>query len=342
MAPGLRSSVMLRGVPLLLVLAGCGRAPGLDPYGNETGEEEGLVSITSVDPHWGPPEGGTAVTITGEGFEGNIDVLFGEMELAATRIGEGQLLVTTPAAGVEITVDVTVTSDLGTGTLPGGFAFSDEAPVDTDTDTDTVDPTGKVGGVVQFVLLQIACPECFGLTSELDVSANAAFHDPVDGSWTSWLPASGSCTSSPSAGGPASTLVDVGEWVYLLSGSQSIGMRRTTGADGTTYSASGLANEDYARTAYYDVSATDGGSWGSFDVTDAMLTPQGFTDIQPVELLYIQPTQAFAATISRSGTSITWAPSAAPATSSSWSTSTTRAAAPTSARCSAAAPTTAR
>jgi hypothetical protein len=281
---------------------------GLQPLNDTDAQADGAVVIESIDPEWGSPDGGTAVTITGKGFEGALTVKFGNAEVGATRIDPTTILVETPFAGIEATVDVTVVSELGQDVLEDGFTYSDEA---VGNDTDDVDPTGKSGGVVELSLLQVACPDCFGLTSDLEVYANAAFHEPVNGSWTEWLPPSGSCVADPVQGGPASTLLDVGEWVYLTSGSRSIGLRRTSGSSGILYSATGLGNEDYARTAQYTVSVPDGGELGgSFEVDNAVSTPQGFTSITPAELLYVDSSAAFAAPVRRSGsTTFTWAPS---------------------------------
>lgn len=289
---------------VLPLLAGCGLA-GLDPY-VDTDELSGSVRVDAVEPAWGPPEGGTAVTISGAGFDGQVQVWFGNAEVGATRLDAGTLLVSTPAAGVEATVDVTVRSELGEAVLEGGFTFDDDAPDDTD---DTVDGTGLVGGMIEFSLLQIACPSCFGMASDLDVYANAAFHDPVNASWTAWLPAVGTCAVNPSATVPSAARIDVGEWVYLTSGSRSVGLRKKSGADGLLYEATGLGAEDYVRNASYGLSASDGGSIGAFDVKNALLTPQGFDSLTPVEMLYVDQTSAFAAQIRRSGQAFTWSPS---------------------------------
>jgi hypothetical protein len=43
-------------------------------------------------------------------------------------------------------------------------------------------------------------------------------------------------------------------------------------------------------------------------VPGATKTPAGFTDIQPYQLLYVSPADAFSARISKSNTTFTWSP----------------------------------
>lgn len=294
----------------LLALVGCGSV-GLDPVQRLDDSASGPVTIDDVSPSFGPVEGGNAVTIDGTGFEGTISVAFGRADpVSAVAIDADTISVEAPYSGVEATVDLTVTTDLGSATRENGYAFGD-APPDTGSGNggDNGGGSDGVAGLVEFSLLQIACPSCFGLTSELEVTADAAFHDPVSGSWVSWIPASGSCTASASTSTPASTYLDAGSYVYLESGSHSIGMVKTSGSGGPGYEASGLDNDDYARTASYSLNISGGADVGAELVSDAMLTPQGFSDIQPTETLYTTSQSAFSARISRAGQAFSWAPS---------------------------------
>ncbi len=269
-----------------------------------------IVGIDSLDPNWGPTEGGTLVSVLGWGFDGEVALYLGSASLDVTRVSSEELLIATPYLGFEASVDVTVTSELGEASLNGGFTYSDSGPPpETETEDTTEDtgapPTGLTGGLVEFSLLQIACPDCFGLTADLTVSATAAFHDPVSDSWTSWFPASGTCLQNPVSEPASSSFNDVGEFVYLSSGSRSFGLRRTTGDSGPSYTVDGLDESDFIRTAYFDLTAPDGG----FSVQDAVLTPQGWTNIQPEAMLYSTVQSAFSATIQRNNASFTWSPS---------------------------------
>ena len=303
---------------LLLMPVGCGSL-GLEPTRHLSDSDAGPVTIVSVDPSFGPIDGGNAVTLTGTGFEGSITVSFGSAEVSASKLGETTIAVTAPDAGVEATVDLTVTTELGSVTLPGAYRFGSEPPDSGqdsgqdsggDSSGETGDSGGESGvaGLLEFSLLQIACPSCFGLTSDLEVTADAAFHRPVSGSWVSWIPATGSCASSATATPPTSTFLDAGAYVHLQSGSHSLGLVRTTGASGPSYVASGLANDDYARTAFYGLDIDGGPDWSAEILDDAMLTPQGFSEITPAEVLYSDSRSAFTAQVSRNGQEFGWAP----------------------------------
>ena len=298
-----------------LLLTACGI--GLDAH--ETGlpdDQEGEVGIVKLDPNWGHPDEDTIVTITGWGLEGDVSIQFGNADLQVTRVSEDAVVVTAPAIGFETTVDVKVVSDLGSYEEIKGFTYSYSKPNNDTDDTDDTNDTetggsgsGKLGGLVHFTRVQIACKECFGMTSELLVEANAAFHSPTNVDFLSWQPTKGSCLANAAPNDVNVTRYDVGEWVYLNSGSTSVGLRRTAGTDGTLYSAANLTLESFISNASYDLSVTEGGELGgAFEIQDALNTPQGFSDIQPYELLLVNPAVAFSAPVSASGTNFSWAP----------------------------------
>jgi len=293
-----------------LLLAGCGT--GLTGLGTETDPQgDGPVFITDVSPWWGPTAGGTLVTITGVDFTGAVTVTFNGVPADAFRESTESLLVTTPSALDQGPIDIEVVAAEGTATLTDGFWYSDTGMPDVGGHDPGDDPTpsGLFGGLVEMSLLQIACPSCFNLTEGLQVTGNAAFHDPSPTSWTAWLPPSGTCALNPAQAGPTSPRYDVGEWVYLESGATSIALRRTMGETGTLYEAQGFTETDYRRNASFDVFVPDGGVYGAFRVTGGMETTEGFSSISPQELLYTDPSAAFAAALPQSGTLLTWAPS---------------------------------
>ena len=300
---------------LAWVLLGC-EGVGLEPSAGDSGvDEAGAVRIDRVEPAFGPVGGGNAVTITGAGFEGSVAVAFGNAEVSATRVGADAVVVTAPYAGAPMTVDLTVRSDLGEATLADAYTFGEASDTADTGSGDTADTgwgdTGAGGGtsgVLEFSFLVYGCPECFGLTQQAFVAASAAFHAPVRASWVDWLPAIGSCTSSFDVRPPADSFLDAGDWLYLSAGSTSIGLRGTIAADGTRYAASGVSTGDFVRSAAFDLRALGGGDLPAFDAVDAVRTPQGFDDIQPVALLN-DASAAFEAVLPRSGATFSWAPS---------------------------------
>jgi hypothetical protein len=131
---------------MALLPLGCGSL-GLEPTRHLSDSDAGPVTIVSVDPSFGPVDGGNAVTLTGTGFEGTITVGFGSATVSASKLSETTIAVTAPDAGVEATVDLTVTTDLGSVTLPGAYRFGSEPPDSgQDSGDDTSGETGDSGG----------------------------------------------------------------------------------------------------------------------------------------------------------------------------------------------------
>lgn len=271
---------------------------GLVPY--QPDGPAAAVQITDIDPDWGPAEGRTAVTITGTGFAGSVVVFFGDDLASASITSDHTILASSPTVATDGPVDVRVLTDEGEATVAGGFRYGNTDP-DPDPDPgDTDDPvigTGLTGGLVEFTHQQ-------GVAGDV-VSAAAKFHDPADVDWLDWLPPVGSCVVDPFISPPAVTAIDVGEWVHLSSGSTSIPMARSFGEDGYLYRAANLEDHDYLRNASFDVSAP-----GEFTVEDALSTTEGYSSIEPIELLYvIGDSPSFEAKLRKSTTNnFTWAP----------------------------------
>ncbi len=290
---------------------------------------------------------GDMVVLTGQGFGDETEVFFDDRSSELEWLNPEALLVTVPKAPRSGLVDVIVVDGGQSARLVEGFRYAGVATLPTtatDTasqssttsttgtamDTGEIDTgtmatvdtgsaptgggtTGDTGlglpsGVVQMQHLQVSCPSCLGLTSDLQVSAEAAFHDTVAGGWMDWLPAVGTCSLNPVSDPLVDAYVDVGDWVTLTSGVSTIRLDRSWEASGPVYGVTGLGTDDFLRTAFFDLTVADGGVYGSWSVVDAVLTPTGFTDIQPWELLLVSPLEAFAARLSKSGTTLTWAP----------------------------------
>lgn len=197
----------------------------------------------------------------------------------------------------------------GTGLTRYGDTGDTALTLDTGDTSDTGRSLGGTGtsGLVEFDLLQVACPSCFGATSSLTVTASAAFHDPVPGSWIAWMPPVGGCAFNTAPVPLATSTRDVGQWVYLQSGSKSIGLLRTTASLGTIYQKNDATESDFVRNAAWDVVIPDADPTET--IQGGLQTTEGFDAIQPIEMLYTQPAAAFSAAISRQGQQFTWSPS---------------------------------
>lgn len=300
---------------ILGVLVGCG-VGGLQvrPDVYDSGStDEAPVAIDRLDPDWSVPDEATAVTIEGRGFVGEVTVEFGRTVVEATVLDENTLVVTAPAAGIETQVDVVVVSELGTATAAGAFTWAENEPVDTgdpgDTDdtgdTDSELPNeGKTGGLVQFSMVQIACPACLNYSSGLQVLASAGFHEPTTKSWVDWIPREGDCVENPSPVQASNNFLDAGEWLSYRSGSASVQLRVVD----DTYEATGLDDGDFVRNAGWVVDVEGGSDVPAFEVENAFYTPESLATLTPVEMLYTQPQSAFSARISKSRASFGWGP----------------------------------
>ncbi len=309
-----RAAVLAAGWSFALAggLSGCGRT-GLSnrPDVVEDSASDTPVGIDALDPNWSLPDEATAVTITGHGFQGAVTVDFGRAEADASVLDDQTIVVTAPAAGMETTVDVTVHTALGDATLPDGFTWSADEPVDTgDTgggDTGDTSGAGQTGGLVEFSLLQIACPSCLGYTSDLQVVATAGFHQPTPKSWVSWLPAKGTCVTDPAPTQASTAFLDAGSRLWLEYGPDdhpdvSVALDEDAGV----YGADGLTADDFVRTAGYRVEVAGGGDVPAFTAENAFYTPDSISALTPMEMLYSDPRSAFAAKIKKSAADFTW------------------------------------
>ncbi len=89
----------------------------------------GTVAVTACTPNSGPESGGTAVTITGTGFQSPADVNFGGTPASSVNVvSTTSITCTTPAhdagaVGVEVVVH-----GVGAAILPGGFTYGGGPP----------------------------------------------------------------------------------------------------------------------------------------------------------------------------------------------------------------------
>lgn len=83
----------------------------------------GQVTITSVDPDYGPPAGGTNITINGSNFELGATVTMGGKVATSTWVSATKFsAVTPPGTG---TVNISITNpESSTGNLPNAFSYS--------------------------------------------------------------------------------------------------------------------------------------------------------------------------------------------------------------------------
>jgi hypothetical protein len=87
------------------------------------------LDVTAINPEQGLSSGGTSVTITGANFMSATTVEIGGVACTDIAIVNSQELTCTTGAHAAGTVDVAVTAGNGSGSLPGGFLYTDNTPI---------------------------------------------------------------------------------------------------------------------------------------------------------------------------------------------------------------------
>ena len=94
-----------------------------DPTQIQVTIEQDSPIITSVSPDSGPTEGGTEITITGDNFNNDINVIVGGRYCTnIVVISKTKLTCKTPAHDAGL-VDITVITNVGSATLTGAFTY---------------------------------------------------------------------------------------------------------------------------------------------------------------------------------------------------------------------------
>ena len=170
-------------------------------------------------------------------------------------------------------------------------------------DTDPQEPAGEPSsemteltiGFAEMSLTQIACPACMGVTNEFDIYANLKLHQPTSGGYTEWLTPVGTCVTQELGAYVSSTPI-------TITGSAAFNSIQLFPSGAAEWSNTNLYEYQIERRTQVYVS-TDAGS-----IPNAFETLEGFDDIQPWELRYVDPSYAFAAVVSKQGTTFSWQP----------------------------------
>ncbi len=166
------------------------------------------------------------------------------------------------------------------------------------TSEPSLDPErAGVTGLATMYLRQIACPACMGQTQELTVEFEAIFHDPISDTWNDWMLDDGQCTTQLYQTQPSTNPISVGSQVQINNPYHQF-VAQQYGAG--TYVNPQLIEAQLQRNANYMVQTNN----GSFEFR----TIEGFDWIEPYTMLWVDPSYAFDAVVSRNGFTITWSP----------------------------------
>ena len=151
-------------------------------------------------------------------------------------------------------------------------------------------------GFAEISLTQIACPACMGVQNEFDIYANLKLHQPTSGGYSEQLTPVGTCVTQELGAYVSSTPLS-------MAGTASFNSIQLFPSGPAEWSNTSLYEYQIERRTEVYVS-TEAGS-----ISNAFETLEGFDNIEPWELRYLDPSYAFAAVVSKQGTTFTWQPS---------------------------------
>jgi len=170
-------------------------------------------------------------------------------------------------------------------------------------DEPTTDPSNEPSNEISDLTIgyseihfrQIACPQCVGTSNEFDITATLKLHQPTSGDYTDYLQAPGTCTTN---------------LIQTHVSSQPLQSSQQASFNGITLNPSGpgewhngfIYEHQYERNTSYSITSEHG------SINNAFTSIEGFDDIQPYTLFWVDPSYAFDATISKSSTTFTWYP----------------------------------
>ena len=150
-------------------------------------------------------------------------------------------------------------------------------------------------GYAEMWLTQIACPGCMGVSYEFDIGATLKLHQPTNAGYNEWLTPIGSCVTQELGTYVSSTPLQ-------MTGNASFNSIQLFPVGQAEWMTNSIQEYQFPRNTPITVSTAAG------TIPNAFTTLQGFDDIQPWELRYVDPSYAFAAVVSKQGTTFSWQP----------------------------------
>jgi len=161
-----------------------------------------------------------------------------------------------------------------------------------DTNTQTSDLTI---GLSEIHFRQIACPQCVGEPGEFDIRAELLLYHPTSGDYLEYLTPVGTCTT-------ALHDTHVSSQPLLSTAIASFNDIQLSPTGNGHWWNPAIYEHQYQRNSLYSISTEHG------IIENAFQTIEGFDEINPYTLLWVDPSYAFETVISKSGTTFSWAP----------------------------------
>ena len=142
-------------------------------------------TIASLSPAAGPTAGGTAVTVTGTGFTSDTDIAFGLAKASVLEVVSDKVLKIATPPGPEGKTTVLATTPYGTGSLAGGYVYSDDQGQAATKILSIAPAKGPLGGGPAVTIIATGLVSAsdttvlFGNKSAMLLSVSAAAHTAV-------------------------------------------------------------------------------------------------------------------------------------------------------------------
>ena len=151
-------------------------------------------------------------------------------------------------------------------------------------------------GLATIHFRQISCPACMGVPNEFDITAELLMHYPTSGDYFEYMTPTGTCTTQLLESYVSSQPVQATQPAMFNS------IQLNPAGQGK-WENGFLYEYQIERQTPHTITTENG------TIVDAFTTVEGFDDIQPYTLLWVDPSYAFDAIISKNGTTFTWYPS---------------------------------
>ena len=161
----------------------------------------------------------------------------------------------------------------------------------------STEPLEGTVGLTRYTLEQLACPACMGASQEITVQFEAKFHNKIGDVHPLWYPPQGQCTTNTSPIAINVSPLNVGQSLSIQGSQNSFSAYNAGSGIYSSY----IQEWQYDRNALTTVRLQDNTSYSFRSI-------EGFDDIQPWEIRYVDPSYAFAAVVSKAGTNFSWAP----------------------------------
>ena len=161
----------------------------------------------------------------------------------------------------------------------------------------STEPLNGTVGLTRYTLEQLACPACMGVSQEITVLFESKFHNKINETHPLWFPPIGQCSTNTTPVEINISPLDVGQSLGIQGSQNSF----TAYNAGTGIYSSYIQEWQYDRNALTTVRLQNNTSYSFTSI-------EGFDDIQPWEIRYVDPSYAFAAVVSKAGTNFSWSP----------------------------------